>query len=179
MKRRRSPAKREGTQGVRMTVRTHTAAAMVLLLALPAAAAPLRVAVADFDYTDSSGEIRDQRAAHAERLRALKAAIVKDLKKSPRFAAAPLACASPPCSADALDQSGILAAAKAQNAQFVIFGGVRKMSTLIQWGEVGVMDTQTGKAALSRTITFRGDSDDAWRHAADYIGQMMVSSVGR
>ncbi len=138
----------------------------------------MRVAVADFDYTDSSGEATDQRAAHAERLRAFKAAIVADLQKNPRFAAAPLACKTAPCSANELDQSGIVAAAKAQDARFVVFGGVRKMSTLIQWGEIGVMDTATGKAALSRTVTFRGDSDDSWQHAADYVGEMMAGSIG-
>ncbi len=154
-------------------------AAMILLLAQPLRAEPVRVAVADFDYTDSSGEVTDQRAAHADRLRAFKAAIIDDLKKNPHFAASPLTCKAMPCSANELDQSGIVAAAKAQDARFVIFGGVRKMSTLIQWGEVGVMDTATGKAALSRTVTFRGDSDDAWQHAADYVGEMMATSIAQ
>ncbi len=152
-------------------------AGVTMLLAHPLRAQPVRVAVADFDYTDSSGEITDQRAAHADRLRAFKSAIIGDLAKNSRLAASPLACKATPCSANELDQSGIVAAAKAQDARFVIFGGVRKMSTLIQWGEVGVMDTATGKAALSRTVTFRGDSDDAWQHAADYVGEMMSASL--
>ena len=154
-----------------------SAAAIFLLLAQPLRAEPVRVAVADFDYTDSSGEITDQRAAHAERLRAFKAAILDDLRRDPRFVPAPLACKAAPCSAGELDQTGIVAAARNQDARFVIFGGVRKMSTLIQWGEIGVMDTATGKAVLSRTVTFRGDSDDAWQHAADYVGEMMASSI--
>ena len=153
-------------------------AGLIMLLARPTHAEPIRIAVADFDYTDSSGEVTDQRIAHADRLRAFKSAIIDDLKKNPHFAASPLACKAAPCSANELDQSGIVAAAKAQDARFVIFGGVRKMSTLIQWGEVGVMDTATGQAALSRTVTFRGDSDDAWQHAADYVGEMMVTSIG-
>ena len=167
------------TLPVKILELTSSAATVFVLMALPARAAAVRVAVADFDYTDSSGEVTDQRTAHAERLRALKAAIIDTLKKNPRFAAAPLSCSAPPCSADKLDQSGIVAAAKAQDAQYVIFGGVRKMSTLIQWGEVGVMDTATGKAALSRTITFRGDSDDSWQHAADFVGQMMATSIDK
>ena len=153
------------------------AATVLMILARPVHAAPVRVAVADFDYTDSSGEVTDQRAAHADRLRAFKAAIIDDLRKDPRITALPLACTAAPCSANDLDQSGIVAAAKAQDAKFVIFGGVRKMSTLIQWGEIGVMDTATGKAALSRTVTFRGDSAEAWQHAADYVGQMMASAM--
>ncbi len=166
-----------GRSGVKRRDRA-VMAAIVLLLALPAQAEPVRVAVADFDYTDSSGEVTGQRTAHAERLRALKAAIVDDPQKNPRCAASPLGCSIPPCSANALDQSSLLAAARAQNARFVLFGDVRKMSMLIQWGEVDVMDTATGKAALSRTVTFRGDSDDPWRYAADYIGQMIASSIG-
>ncbi len=143
----------------------------------PASAAPQTIAVADFDYVDSSGEPADQQAAHAQRLNALKAEIIASLTHSGRFAGVALNCAKPPCSASNMDQDGISQAARAQNAQFVVFGGVHKISTLIQWGQVEVMDTATGKAAASRTVTFRGDSDDAWRHAADYVGQLVVSGI--
>ncbi len=37
----------------------------------------------------------------------------------------------------------------------------------------------TPEAALSRTVTIRGDSDDAWQHAADYMGEMMASSIDK
>jgi hypothetical protein len=142
-----------------------------------ARAAPLTVAVADFDYADSSGEVTDQRAAHAERLAALQADIVQTLSKTGHFTAVKLACPAPPCSVDKMTQAQVSAAANAQHAALVVFGGVHKISTLIQWGQVEVMDAASGKAVLSRTVTFRGDSDDAWRHAADYIAGMVAAAI--
>ena len=156
--------------------------ATALLVALVAggdarAASPVTVAVADFDYLDSSGEVRDQRADHDARLRALGNDIIADLARSGRFAPVHLVCAAPPCSADGMDQDAMVQAARAQHAQLVVFGGVHKMSTLIQWGRIEVMDVATGQRRLARTVTFRGDTDDAWQHAADYIGQMLVDSL--
>jgi hypothetical protein len=146
-------------------------------VARPALAAPETVVVTDFDYADSSGEMKDQRAAHAERLRDLQAAIITAVTQGGRFQGAALACATPPCSAGTMDQEAIASAAHAQHARFVVFGGVHKISTLIQWGQVEVMDADSGKAVLSRTVTFRGDSDDAWKHASDYIGQMVAAAL--
>jgi hypothetical protein len=156
--------------------------AMAMLVALVVAghalaASPLTIAVADIDYVDSSGEVRDQRADHATRLHALEQQIIADLAHSGRFAPVHLTCATPPCSADHMDQDAMVAAARAQHAQLVVFGGVHKMSTLIQWGRFEVMDVATGKRRLARTVTFRGDTDDAWQHAADYVGQMLVDSL--
>jgi TolB-like protein len=151
--------------------------AALLLHASQAHAESPTVAVADFDYVDSSGEPSDQQAAHAQRLNALKAEIIASLTHSGDFAGVALNCAKPPCSAGNLDQDDISKSARAQNAQFVVFGGVHKISTLIQWGQVEVMNTATGKAAASRTVTFRGDSDDAWRHAADYVGELVVAAI--
>jgi len=154
------------------------AAFAVLLAVEPAsAAAPLRVAVADFDYLDTSGEARDQRAAHDERLKTLTADITAALSHSGRFTPEKLTCTTPPCSADSMDQDAMTQAARAQDAQLLVFGGVHKMSTLIQWGRIEVMDVATGQRRLARTVTFRGDDDDAWQHAADYIGQMLVEQL--
>ena len=152
-------------------------AGMLAACARPALAAPVTVVVADFDYADSSGEPTDQRAAHDARLRALRADIIATLNTGGQLAAAPLSCATPPCSADHLDQHDMTDAAEAQHAQFIVFGGVHKISTLIQWGQIEVMNVSSGQALLSRTVTFRGDSADAWHHAADYIGQMVATAI--
>ena len=153
------------------------AAVAVFLIAGSAAAAPIRVAIANFDYADTSGEPRDQRAAHEERLKFLDADISAALAHSGRFTPEKLTCAAPPCSADNMDQDAMTQAARAQHARLLVFGGVHKMSTLIQWGRIEVMDVATGKRLLARTVTFRGDDDDAWHHAADYIGQMLVDQL--
>jgi len=147
------------------------------ICALPAQAAPARVAVADFDYVDSSGEVANQQAVHADRLRELKADIIASISQNGQFTGVALTCGKPPCAAGNMDQDAISSAARAQHAQFLVFGGVHKVSTLIQWGQMVVMDVATGKAVLARTVSFRGDSNDAWKHAADYLGQMVVTAL--
>jgi hypothetical protein len=151
-------------------------AVLFCVLALSARAAPL-VVVADFDFVDSSGEARDQTALHAASLRALKADIIDEIGKSGKFGGSALACGQPVCSADSLDQDRIAAAARAQQAKYVVFGGVHKISTLIQFGQVGVMDVASGRSVLSRAITFRGDDRAAWQHASGFISQMLIGDL--
>ncbi len=150
----------------------------VLLSPSLGAAAPVRVAVAAFDYADTSGEPTDQVAAHAERLKMLQQGIVQALDQR-GFDAVPLVCASAPCSASNLDQGSMQNAAKKQNAPYVVFGGVHKISTLIEFGHVDVMDSANGHALLSREVQFRGDTNDAWQHAASYIGDMAADTLSR
>jgi hypothetical protein len=143
----------------------------------PPTPTPAQVAVADFDYADTSGEVRDQKAAHAERLAAMKARIIQQLDATGNFTASPLQCPKPPCSAENLDQGDMVQDARRQHATLMVFGGVHKMSTLIQWGEFDVMDIASGRAVITKTITFRGDDADAWTHAGDYVAQMLVSGL--
>jgi hypothetical protein len=153
------------------------AAAVLCVVAASARAAAPSVAVADFDFVDSSGEARDQTAQHEEHMKALKADIIAKLGTGGKFTADALRCGHPVCSADSLDQNSMVAAARAQQAKYVVFGGVQKISTLIQFGQVRVMDVATGQAVLSRAITFRGDDQAAWQHASDYVSQMLMGSL--
>jgi hypothetical protein len=155
-------------------MRNIRAIALLALAPCHALAAPARIAVADFTYTDSSGEPTDQRAAHATRLAALKTMLIAGLTHSGVYSASALSCPQPPCSVDTLDGGQMTALAQAQHAQYVVFGGVQKISTLIEFGRVDIMNAATGKSALSETISFRGDSDDAWRHAADFVVEELV-----
>jgi hypothetical protein len=152
-------------------------ASFFMLMAASAKAAAPSVAVADFDFVDSSGEARDQTAQHDTRIRALKADIIVKLGAGGTFAVAALRCRQPSCSAGSLDQDSLAAAARAQQAKYVVFGGVQKISTLIQFGQVRVMDVASGRAVLSRAITFRGDDQAAWEHAGDYVSQMLIDSL--
>ena len=160
-----------------MLLRTVLGGLLLAAYAETAMASPVRVAVADFDYQDSSGEQRDQTAAHQTRLTALKADIIGIVGKSSKATAAALRCGQKSCSVDEMDADQIAKSARADNAQFVVFGGVHKISTLIQWGQIEIMDVSTGKSVLSRTVTFRGDDEAAWQHASDYVGQMVLSAV--
>jgi hypothetical protein len=149
-----------------------------MLVSAAAAHATTTVAVAAFDYTDTSGEVKDQQAAHAARLAGLQQALRDGLAKTGRFNAVSINCAAPPCTADTMDAAALAGDAKKQGAKILVFGGVHKMSTLIQWGRLTVMDVATGKTLLNRSLTFRGDSDDAWQHAASYMSDMVVEAAG-
>jgi hypothetical protein len=149
-----------------------------MLLGVSAAHAATTVAVAAFDYSDTSGEVKDQQAAHAARLAGLQQALRDGLDKTGRFNAVSIKCGSPPCTADTMDAASLTDDAKQQGAKILVFGGVHKISTLIQWGRLTVVDVVSGKTLLNRSLTFRGDTDDAWQHAASYMSDMVVDAAG-
>jgi hypothetical protein len=58
-----------------------------------------------------------------------------------------------------------------------VFGGVHKISTLITFGRIEVVDLASGRSLLNRDITFRGDDEGAWTHADSYIADMVVQAL--
>src|SRR6516225_515215 len=60
---------------------------------------PVAIAVADFDYVDTSGEVRDQRTEHAARLQSFMRAIRDDLAGSGQYRIVALICSQAPCAA--------------------------------------------------------------------------------
>jgi len=134
-----------------------------------AATAPVPVAVIDFDYTDTSGEPRDQTAEHTERLAAFVNALKNDLAATGRFKPVDIACASPPCTAGNTPARALIQAAKAAGARLLVYGGIEKMSTLIQWGKLEIVDLEADRLVDDKMLTFRGDSDEAWRRAEAFV----------
>jgi hypothetical protein len=134
-----------------------------------AASALIPVAVIDFDYTDTSGESRDQTAQHATRLAAFVKALRDDLAATGRFRSVEIACASPPCTARNTPAPALIAAAKAAGARLLVYGGIEKMSTLIQWGKLQIVDLQADRLIDDKMLSFRGDTDDAWRRAETFV----------
>ncbi|MBO0662294.1 DUF3280 domain-containing protein [Jiella sp. MQZ9-1] len=128
------------------------------------------IAVAAFDYTDSSGEVRDQSTQHAARIKAFRADIEAGLTAGPRYVPVSLGCRrKDACSLATLHPEPLLAAARAAGADYLVFGGVKKMSTLVGWGRVGVLDVAANRLVFDRVISFRGDSDAAFEKAADFV----------
>jgi hypothetical protein len=155
----------------------NVAFALAMIWATQVAAAPVKVAIADFDFVDTSGEVKDQTAAHAARLVGLHDALAAAVNQTGRFAAVSITCATPPCSADNLDAGSLIDAGKRSGARLMIFGGVHKISTLITFGRIEVVDLASGRSLLNRDITFRGDDADAWTHADSYIAAMVVGAL--
>jgi Protein of unknown function (DUF2380) len=156
-------------------------AALLIALAGPvafrharaAASGAIPVAVADFDYRDTSGEAKDQAAQHAERMRIFAGLLRNRLAADRHYEVRRIDCAKQLCSAGSMSPDALLAAARRAGARLLVYGGIHKMSTLIQWGDVQVVDLRQKKLLLNRMFTFRGDTDKAFRKAAEFIAQTL------
>ena len=152
------------------------AATLFCLAAVGPAYAETTVAVAEFDYSDTSGEPGNQTEAHAKRLEILSSTIRDELAKH-GMTARPLPCDAAPCSAGALGLERTLAAAKAIDARYVVHGGIHKMSTLLQWMKVDVLDVATSTTAASPLLTFRGDTDEAFERAGRFVSNTVLQQT--
>ena len=141
----------------------------------PRADEPVAVAVADFDYIDTSGEVLDQERVHAQRLRALAQQVREGLDHSGRYRVVTLACDPAPCSVGRTDPAELLAKARAVGARLLLYGGIQKMSTLIQYGNAQVVDLDADRLVFNRNISFRGDNDEAWQRAAQFLVSDLVN----
>jgi len=153
------------------------AAALSLGSAGSPAAAPIAVAVADFDYFDTSGEVVDQSAEHRARVASFAALLRDNLSAQGDYRVVRIECPDPPCTANSLSQDLFIAAARKAGARLVIYGGIRKMSTLVQWGEIQLLDLEAEKLLMRRTVTFRGDNDAAYRHAANFVSETLKENM--
>jgi hypothetical protein len=136
--------------------------------------APIPVAILDFDYVDTSGESRDQTADHARRLEELSASLRRDLAAGGRFRIVLLVCDGRPC-APRDPHDDVRHAAQKAGAKFLVFGGVHKMSTLVQWAKLDIADVETDRLLADRLLTFRGDNDEAWRRAENFMAQEIAA----
>lgn len=146
------------------------AASCWLASAAPVAAGEAVVlAVADFDYADSSHEVTDQSAVHTKRLQDFARLIRDEVSASGKYHVVALTCEKPPCSAGAMDAESLTEAARQSGARLLLYGGIHKMSTLIQMGKAQIVDLKTDGLVFDRNISFRGDDDEAWRRAAQFL----------
>lgn len=137
---------------------------------------PIPLAIAEFDYTDTSGEAQDQREIHAARLADFIALLREELAASGKYRIVTLACAKPPCSAARTDAAELLGAARASGAQLLLYGGIHKMSTLVQFGRAQAVDLAADKLVFDRALSFRGDDDEAWHRAGMFLAEQLVSA---
>ena len=140
-------------------------------------AAPLTIAVADFDYTDTSGEVNDQAAAHRARVAQFADLVRENLGARGDYQVLPLDCPEHPCTPINMRPDDFIATARRSGARFVVYGGIRKMSTLVQWGDFELLDLQGEKLLLQRTVSFRGDNDEAFRRAAAFVGDTLREAM--
>lgn len=151
---------------------------LALAAATPAHAAtdPVPIAVIDFDYRDTSGEQKNQKAEHDARLRDFMRSLRRDLARGGAFRVVALDCGSEPCSVLRLTPDELFEAAKKAGARFVLYGGVHKMSTLVQWAQVQLVDVEKNVVVDDRHLSFRGDDDEAWRRAETFLAAKLTQT---
>ena len=161
------------------TILAVIAATLVLSCPIRLSAAPPTIAVADFDYIDTSGEVKDQRAAHQARMAQFAELLRAKLGADGEFHVIPIECAEPPCTPINMQPEKFIAASRRTAARYVVYGGIHKTSTLVQWGDVELLDLEANKLLLKRTVTFRGDTDEAFRRAAAFVGETVRDAMKR
>jgi Protein of unknown function (DUF2380) len=141
------------------------------------AAAQVVIAIPDIIFTDSSTEQVDQTAAHDARLRSMVDGLRADVATSKRFAARSLTCGGASCADGRSSLDDVRREARAAGARLLLITGVHKMSTLILWLNVSVVDVASGERVLVRVISFRGDNDDAWRRAGSFVAKQVLDEL--
>jgi hypothetical protein len=132
------------------------------------------LAVAEIQYSDTSGEVIDQGAEHFRRLREFEAALRTDLAVSGKVQNAALDCPPNACSIGDLAVDQLLGKAQAAGAGYLLISSFHKLSTLVQWAKFDIIDVKTRNVVFNRLLTFRGDSDEAWRHAESFIARQIL-----
>lgn len=140
--------------------------------------APVALAVLDFEYLDTSGEATDQAAAHRERLADFMSALRRDLAASGRYRIVTVDCGTGLC-ISATHPFEVQKAARAAGAKLVLVGVIHKVSTLIEWAKLQIVDEDEGRVVFDRLLSFRGDNDEAWRRAESFAARQILDSIHR
>lgn len=136
---------------------------------------PVALAVLNFEYVDTSGEPANEAAAHQRRLADFMGDLRRDLAASGRYRIVSLACGAEHCTSST-DPFEVQKAAKAAGVKLVVSGGVHKMSSLIEWAKIQIADEDKGRVVFDRLLSFRGDSDEAWRKAEAFGARQILDA---
>ena len=143
--------------------------ALALAPAAAGAREPVPTAVLDFDNDDTAGESPERAAEHAALVESFAGILRERLAGDGGFRVVALPCPAAPCTAKSLPADKLIETAQQAGARLLVYGGIHKMSTLIQFGAVQAIDLETDKLVLSRSFSFRGDNEEAFRRAADFV----------
>jgi hypothetical protein len=137
------------------------------------------LAVAEIQYIDTSGEVVDQSAEHFRRLREFEASLRTDLAASGKVRSVALDCPPNACSVGDIEVGQLLGIAQAAGAEYLLVSSFHKMSTLVQWAKIDLVEVKTRNVVFNRLVTFRGDNDKAWRHAESFIAREILDQEKR
>lgn len=145
--------------------------------ALGAGQAAVPAVIVEFDNLDSAGEAPEPTAAHAARVAGFAGLLRNSLATEGKYEVLALDCPEAACSAGSMAPDALVEAARAAGARVLVYGGIHKMSTLVQWGKIQAVDLESEKLLLDRAFTFRGDTDEAFQRAAEFIAPYLEEAA--
>jgi hypothetical protein len=141
--------------------------------------------VLPLDMVDTSGETPSRASEHEARLAALTAYLSHELETRGLYVIVdpgPIGAEIAKVRAtQSLDNCNGCERdlARLAHADRVLTGEVDKVSTLIGSLRLSIVDVATGQSVFRRALDFRGDTDDAWRHAARFFARDLEASAAR
>jgi hypothetical protein len=146
---------------------------MLVMVPWAARAAPSQVAVFDFELVDTSlqGEVDGPRSDEQGRLMRAGDQVRKALADSGRFTVLDIAPVNVAAHGSNLQACGgcEVALARQLGADLVITGTVQKVSNLILNINFYLRDVHTGQLVTAMSADMRGNTDESWTRAADYL----------
>jgi hypothetical protein len=146
---------------------------MLATAPLAARAASSQVAVFDFELIDTSlqGEVDGPRSDEQGRLMRAGDQVRKALADSGRFSVLDIAPVNAAAHGSNLQACGgcEVALARQLGADLVITGTVQKVSNLILNINFYLRDVHTGQLVTAMSADMRGNTDESWMRAADYL----------
>jgi hypothetical protein len=147
--------------------------AFALPVSAHAHAQPLSTAVFDFEMIDTSleGEVHGARRDEHIRLNRVGDQLRKGLAESGKFTIVDIAPVEAEAHKNNLQACGGCDVDLAQRlgADLSITGTVQKVSNLILNMNVYIRDVHTGKLVISMSADLRGNTDESWSRAANYL----------
>lgn len=139
----------------------------LILALLPGLAAAEGLMIPPIKLLDTSHEARDQTADHARRL-GLMADVLASEMPGRLIARDQVAVACTPETTDCLVK--LLRDKGAERGLFIV---VQKSSTLILQVFASLVDLRDEKLILHKELNFRGDNDEAWRRAGQFLARQL------
>src|SRR5437879_12396823 len=98
------------------------------------------LAVAEIQYSDTSGEVIDQSAEHFRRLREFEASLRTDLTASGEVRNAALDCPPNACSVGEIAADELLDTAQAAGAGYLLISRFHNVRTIVHWSKLDSAD---------------------------------------
>ena len=140
------------------------------------------VAVFNFELIDTSleGAVRGARADEQERLARMSDQLRESLRDSCRFSLVDLTPIASEAQASNLQACGgcDMRFARRIGAELAITGTVQKVSNLILNMNIYVRDTSTGATIAAMSADMRGNTDESWSRALDWLVRNRLLAPG-